>query len=337
MRPAEEQGDVSFKATIFRFLGEVEAVFAIWVIPLTISMAVMKDWTTVTRYVDFNVSYIEPVFVVVIMAIASTHPVVRLAETLLRHVVRLGRETPASWWLATLTLGPLLGSFITEPAAMTLAAMLLAKKFYRLNPSTKLGYATIGLLFVNVSIGGTLTHFSAPPVLMVAHVWHWDLTFMATQFGWKAGLSMLADAGYFSEANVIACVAAGIEPLLALAAHVAGDERTGQHPTARELGLAHRRGGCSAACRPHIAMRKRGKQVNCPRFPCPDQSSGGRRRQWPVACSKAWPSCSTAKSWWWRPVICRPTGKPFAVNPAGTDSDGRPSSEITWRSAPQST
>lgn len=190
-RPAGQHEDVSFKATTFRFLGEVEAVFAIWVIPLIVSMAVMKGWPTVTRYVDFNVSYIEPVFVVVIMAIASTRPVVQLAETALGHVARLGRETPASWWLATLTLAPLLGSFITEPAAMTLAAMLLSKKFYRFAPTRKLKYATLGLLFVNVSIGGTLTHFSAPPVLMVAHVWHWDLSFMATHFGWKAGLSIL--------------------------------------------------------------------------------------------------------------------------------------------------
>lgn len=197
-RPTEEQDDVSFKATVFRFLGEVEAVFAIWVIPLLISMTLMKDWMTVSRYVDFNVSYIEPMFVVVIMAIASTRPVVQLAEALLRHVARLRGETPASWWLATLTFAPLLGSFITEPAAMTLVAMLLAKKFYRMGPSKGLSYATLGLLFVNVSIGGTLTHFSAPPVLMVAHVWHWDLTFMATQFGWKAGLSiLLSNAIYF--------------------------------------------------------------------------------------------------------------------------------------------
>jgi hypothetical protein len=197
-RPHGEQEDVSMKATVFRFLGEVEAVFGIWAIPLIISMALIKDWETVTRYVDFNVSYIEPAFVVVIMAIASTRPVVLLAESSLRQVARLGRETAAAWWLAILTLAPLLGSFITEPAAMTIAAMLLAKEFYRLNPSIKLRYATIGLLFVNVSVGGTLTHFSAPPVLMVAHTWHWDLAYMTTHFGWKSGLAiLLANSLYF--------------------------------------------------------------------------------------------------------------------------------------------
>ncbi len=197
-RPLAEQEDVSLKATIFRFLGEVEAVFGIWAVPLIASMALIKDWETVTRYIDFNVSYIEPTFVVVIMAIAATRPVVLLAEACLRRVAWLGQETPAAWWLAILTLAPLLGSFITEPAAMTIAAMLLAKEFYRLEPSNKLRYATIGLLFVNVSVGGTLTHFSAPPVLMVAHTWHWDLPYMATHFGWRSGLAIvLSNLLYF--------------------------------------------------------------------------------------------------------------------------------------------
>jgi len=95
-------------------------------------------------------------------------------------------------------MAPLLGSFITEPAAMTIAALLLAKQFYDLKPSNRLKYATIGLLFVNISIGGTLTHFAAPPVLMVAAAWGWDMKFMFTHFGWHAisGI-VLSNAAYF--------------------------------------------------------------------------------------------------------------------------------------------
>ncbi|MCP4673602.1 MAG: hypothetical protein GY857_20130, partial [Desulfobacula sp.] len=40
--------------------------------------------------------------------------------------------------------------------------------------------------FVNISVGGTLTHFAAPPILMVASPWEWDMAFMFTNFGWKA-------------------------------------------------------------------------------------------------------------------------------------------------------
>lgn len=38
----------------------------------------------------------------------------------------------------------MLGSFITEPAAMTICALLLARQFYDLEPSTRLKYATLG-------------------------------------------------------------------------------------------------------------------------------------------------------------------------------------------------
>ena len=74
---------------------------------------------------------------------------------------------------------------------MTIAAMLLAEQFYRLKPSSKLAYATIGLLFVNISVGGTFTNFAAPPVLMVKTPWDWTSSFMALNFGWKALLGIL--------------------------------------------------------------------------------------------------------------------------------------------------
>ncbi|RME72927.1 MAG: hypothetical protein D6781_01340, partial [Verrucomicrobia bacterium] len=107
--------------------------------------------------------------------------------------------TPAAWWFSILTLGPVLGSFITEPAAMTISALLLASKFYELDPSPRLKYATLGLLFVNVSVGGTLTHFAAPPVLMVAGTWGWDIAFMFEHYGWKAILGIfLSNSIYFA-------------------------------------------------------------------------------------------------------------------------------------------
>jgi len=125
------------------------------------------------------------------MAIASTRPIVKLAEQIMGRVAAFGQSTTQAWWFSILTLAPLLGSFITEPAAMTIAALLLAKQFYDYNPSPKFAYATIGLLFVNVSVGGTLTHFAAPPVLMVAAPWGWDIVFMMVNFGWKAVIGVV--------------------------------------------------------------------------------------------------------------------------------------------------
>ena len=124
----------SVAAELLHFLGEVEVIFGLWGIPLVLAIVVSRGWTTATHYLNDTVNYTEPMFVVVIMALASTRPIVELAEGALRRVANLGGGTPAAWWITILTVGPLLGSFITEPAAMTIAALLLARQFYDLQP-----------------------------------------------------------------------------------------------------------------------------------------------------------------------------------------------------------
>ncbi|WP_438482827.1 putative Na+/H+ antiporter [Oleiharenicola lentus] len=178
--------EVSFAGQVLHFFGEVEAVFGIWALALAGAIVAFKGMDTAIHYLGTTVNFTEPMFVVVIMALASTRPVMRLAEQCLKAAASLGGGRPVAWWFAILTIAPLLGSFITEPAAMTIAALLLAKQFYALKPSLKLMYGTLGLLFVNISIGGTLTHFAAPPVLMVAATWGWDMAYMFTHFGWHA-------------------------------------------------------------------------------------------------------------------------------------------------------
>lgn len=188
----------SIAAELLHFLGEVEVVFGLWAVVLALLLTAMAGWEATKHYFNDSVNYTEPLFVVVIMALASTRPVITFAEQTLRQVARLGGSTPAAWWLSILTIGPLLGSFITEPAAMTISALLLARQFYDLQPSDRLKYATLGLLFVNVSIGGTLTQFAAPPVLMVARPWEWDLPFMMRNFAWRAiGSVALSTGTYF--------------------------------------------------------------------------------------------------------------------------------------------
>jgi hypothetical protein len=189
--------EVSFLAEVFHFLGEIEAIFGIWVIPLLIAMTINKGWPVARDYVGHSLDFTEPLFVVVIMSIAASRPILKFSEQSLSVVAALGHSTLTSWWFTILTLGPLLGSFITEPAAMTIAALLLAQKFYSLGPSPKLAYATLGLLFVNISVGGTLTHFAAPPVLMVASKWKWGFSYMLTHFGWKAVVGILIANGTY--------------------------------------------------------------------------------------------------------------------------------------------
>src|SRR5208282_4119233 len=179
-----------FRAQLFYFMGEVEAVFGIWLIPLFVAIIAFHGWSTMVDYVG-NVNVADAIFVVVIMAMASSLPIIRFTETVIARVSAIGKGTPASWWLAILTLGPLIGSFITGPAAMTICALLLRHRFYSLKPSEPLKYATLGLLFVNISVGGVLTQFASPPVVIVARVWNWDLAHMLTHFGWKAVIGII--------------------------------------------------------------------------------------------------------------------------------------------------
>jgi Na+/H+ antiporter NhaD/arsenite permease-like protein len=77
---------------------------------------------------------------------------------------------------------------------MTLSALMLRERVFATNASSRLKYATLGVLFVNISIGGTLTHFAAPPVLMVAAKWGWTTGFMLSTFGAKAALAVVVNA-----------------------------------------------------------------------------------------------------------------------------------------------
>jgi Na+/H+ antiporter NhaD/arsenite permease-like protein len=172
---------------LLHFLAETEIVFGLWAAALFLGIAAINgSFAGAVPYIE-SLNFTEPKFVFVIMVVAATRPVVRLAETLISLAARLipARES-VSFYIAALSLGPLLGSFITEPAAMTLLALLLKRRYFDRGIGRKLAYATLGLLFVNVSIGGTLTHFAAPPVLMVAAKWNWGFAFMFEHFGWRA-------------------------------------------------------------------------------------------------------------------------------------------------------
>ena len=197
-----ERGEVSrdsvhHGAELFHFLGEVEAVFGLWAIALMAAIAFYYDWGTAVHYVGHTVSFVEPAFVVVIMTLAATRPILQLSENIITRIAKLFGGSLSAQWLTTLTIGPILGSFITEPAAMTISALLLARKFYALEPSVRFKYGTLGLLLVNVSVGGTFTHFAAPPVLMVAAPWDWGTGFMVAHFGWKAAVGMLLCNGLY--------------------------------------------------------------------------------------------------------------------------------------------
>jgi hypothetical protein len=181
-------------AGIWHLLGEVEVVFGFWALVLIVSMAALLGTEAATGYLDSR-DFTEPMFVFAIMVVAGSRPILHCARLLVAAAARaLPLRSEVAIYFCTLSLVPLLGSFITEPAAMTLAALTLRERYFGPRVSTRLSYGTLGVLFVNVSIGGVLTPFAAPPVLMVASTWNWDVAFMLTQFGWKAALAVLVNA-----------------------------------------------------------------------------------------------------------------------------------------------
>lgn len=184
-------------AKLFDFFGEIEVVFGLWVIILAGATILFYNRPTWVNYISHNVNFTEALFVVTVMILAASRPILKLAEAIMKLLANMMGGSLAAWWLTILTIGPLLGSLITEPAAMTICALLLAAKLYDLDPSENFKYATIGLLFVNVSVGGTLSHFAAPPVLMVSAAWDWGMAHMLIHFGWKAALGIAISNGLY--------------------------------------------------------------------------------------------------------------------------------------------
>lgn len=189
---AHKYPEGSIQENLLHFLAETEVVFGLWAAALFGGIIALRGSVhDAVEYIE-SLNYTEPKFVLVVMVVAATRPVVKLAESMISGIARLlPLQEAMAFYVTALIVGPLLGSFITEPAAMTLLALVLKRRYFDQGISPKLAYATLGLLFVNVSIGGTLTHFAAPPVLMVASKWEWDTPFMITHFGWRAALSCI--------------------------------------------------------------------------------------------------------------------------------------------------
>ena len=185
-------------AGLWHLFGEVETVFGIWSVLLLAAMAASTGWSSVSSYLDER-QFIEPMFVFVIMVMAASRPVLQVArDSVLAGASALPMQANLARYFLALAVVPLLGSLITEPAAMTLAALMLRDLIFSRDASRALKYGTLGVLFVNVSIGGVLTNFAAPPVLMVAGKWGWSSADMFMMLGWKAAIAVFINAAVLS-------------------------------------------------------------------------------------------------------------------------------------------
>jgi len=181
-------------AGIWHLLGEVEVVFGFWALVLVLVLAALSGPSSAIAYLEHQ-NFTDPLFVFVILVIAGTRPILYITKQLVSRAVRLlPLPEPLAFYFLVLAVIPLFGSFITEPAAMTLAALMLRDRYFAQGIPNRLKYATLAVLLVNISIGGVLTPYAAPPVLMVAAKWDWNTSFMMSFFGWKAAIAVLVNA-----------------------------------------------------------------------------------------------------------------------------------------------
>ncbi len=190
----------SIRYEVCQFFGEVEAVFPFWGAILFLSMGIVNGRDSAVLYSN-GLDFSEPIFVFVIMVCAATVPIHRFASRGIEVVANglslrgiLPIPSEAAIYFTALAMGPLLGSLITEPAAMTIIAWILRDRFFERQVSQHFKYLTLATLFVNVSIGGVLTPYAAPPVLMVADQWGWGFREMFGLFGWKATIAVFLNA-----------------------------------------------------------------------------------------------------------------------------------------------
>lgn len=172
------------------FFAELEIIFGLWCIPLILAICYTYGTAAAMRYLH-DQNYNEALLMVVAMSVASTYPIIHLAERILKTSAKFTYESPITWWWLIMSLGPLIGSLIKETVAMTISALLLNKYFFTANPSKKLSYGTFALLMLNVSIGGSLTNFGTSAITIAAKPWGWSTPFMFKTFGIRALIAIL--------------------------------------------------------------------------------------------------------------------------------------------------
>lgn len=179
---------------LWQILGDFELIFAFWALVLISVILIMEGGHAAIVYIG-GMHFQEPIFVLVIMTIAAADPILRIVTTGTSFLSRLvPLPSGAALYFSILVVVPLLGSLITEPAAITLAALMLSERFFA-GSTQQFRYFTLGVLLVNVSVGGVLTSFAAPPVLMISGRWGWDTPFMLKTFGWQVASTVIVNSG----------------------------------------------------------------------------------------------------------------------------------------------
>jgi len=188
--------------SFLHLLSEVEVVFGLWAFVFLVMWSIFEGPKDAITYQQ-SLNMTEPLFIFCILIVASTRPLISLSRLLIYSLSRFAEKvlpfpTVVVQFLILMTLGPLLGSVITEPAAITILALLLYRMIDGDKIQSHLLYGIIGLLFVNISVGGSLTHFAAPPIMIIARAWDWSLGDVFSNLGVAAIVAVVLNSGLFT-------------------------------------------------------------------------------------------------------------------------------------------
>ena len=90
---AQKYPEGSVAENLLHMLGEVEVIFGIWAGIFFILQALFFGYSGAVHYVESQ-NFAEPIFVFVIMAMASTRPVLNVANQLISGVAKLAGLSP---------------------------------------------------------------------------------------------------------------------------------------------------------------------------------------------------------------------------------------------------
>ncbi|ANH78750.1 putative Na+/H+ antiporter [Candidatus Chlamydia sanziniae] len=181
----------------YRLVSKVEIVFCLWSVPLFCWFLYTEGYRITLAYFNSR-NYSFAVFVMVILVLLESRPIVYLAERLLSTIAKIGRTSPKSWWWTLMIATPLLSALLKETGAMIIGATLLMRHFYIFSPSRRFAYATMGLLFSNISIGGLTSSMSSRALFIILPSIKWKCSFLLQYFSWKAIIAILvATAVYY--------------------------------------------------------------------------------------------------------------------------------------------
>lgn len=173
----------------YRLLSSVDVIFIFWSVPLFLWFLYSEGYAEAIDYFNHR-NYLFALFIMIMLILLESRPIVYLSECIFLTIAKIGKQSPKCWWWTLMLGAPFSAILLKETGAMIIAATLLVRYFYKFAPSLRFSYATMGLLFSNISVGGLITDISSRALLLVSPALKGEQEFVIRHFSWKAVIAI---------------------------------------------------------------------------------------------------------------------------------------------------